>query len=236
MDLLTIAHPERPALDMALTGDLLRAVAHGSAPETVRVFRPGPTVAFGRLDRTRAGFARASHRALAHGRQPLVRWGGGHAAAYDLGSVVIEVIRRQGHVVGGLEERFLDMVALVQESLGALGVTLERGELQGEYCPGRFSLHLPGGPKVAGVAQRVTARASLTTAVIIASGGDALRDTLADVYQALELPVEIQTAGAVSERRPDLGARDVVRTVLETVTGRYTAATPPGAHRSERQR
>lgn len=39
MDLVTTGHPERPALDMVLTGVLLDAVANGRARETVRVFR-----------------------------------------------------------------------------------------------------------------------------------------------------------------------------------------------------
>lgn len=42
MDLITTGHAERPALDMALTGALLNAVAHGSARDTVRVLRPDP--------------------------------------------------------------------------------------------------------------------------------------------------------------------------------------------------
>ena len=40
------------------------------------------------------------------------------------------------------------------------------GNCPGEYCEGLFSLHLSGGPKVAGIAQRVIRGASLTTAVI----------------------------------------------------------------------
>jgi len=56
--LIDDAHRDDPALDMALTGALLEGVADGSVEETVRVFRPGPTVALGRMDRVRPGFAR----------------------------------------------------------------------------------------------------------------------------------------------------------------------------------
>ncbi|MGH2929582.1 MAG: lipoyl protein ligase domain-containing protein, partial [Solirubrobacteraceae bacterium] len=182
MDLVTTGHPQRPALDMALTGTLLGAVARGSAPDTIRVFRPGPTLAFGRMDRGRVGFADACRVAVVHGRVPVLRWGGGHAAAYDADCVLIELVRGQEHIVGGLEERFLDLAALVQEAVGRLGTALELGELPGEYCPGRFSLHLPDGPKAAGIAQRVIRGASLTTAAIVVRGGEALRAVIADVY------------------------------------------------------
>jgi lipoate-protein ligase A len=223
MDLLTIAHPEQPAFDMALTGALLYAVARERAPETVRIFRPGPTLAFGRMDRRRAGFVDACRAALAHGRKPVVRLGGGHAAAYNHDCVLVEVVRRHEHSLGGSEDRFADMVGLVQEALARLGVVLELGELPGEYCPGRYSLHLPSGPKVAGVAQRVLRHASLTTAVIVVRGGDTLRDTLNDVYDALELPLDTRATGAVSDHQPHVTVDLAAQVVLETAADRYQA-------------
>jgi octanoyl-[GcvH]:protein N-octanoyltransferase len=90
------------------------------------------------------------------------------------------------------------------------------GELPGEYCPGRVSLHLRSGPKVAGVAQRVLARASLTTAVVVVAGGDALRATLTDVYAALDLPVDADAAGAVSDTHPNITSERVLHMILGT--------------------
>lgn len=135
----------------------------------------------------------------------------------------MEVIRHHEQLLGGLDERFLDMVTLVQEALVPLGVTLELGELPGEYCPGRFSLHLPSGPKVAGVAQRVVRRASLTTAVVVVRGGRALRDTIADVYGALELPLDIRTAGAIADQHPEIAVQAVAQALVETAVARYRA-------------
>ena len=221
MDIVTTAHPERPELDMELTGTLLRAIARGDAHETIRVFRPGPTLAFGRLDRARAGFAEAWRVALAHGRTPVVRWGGGHAAAYDSECVVVEILRRhERQAVSGLEDRFLGMVDLIQQALATLGVNLELGELPGEYCPGLYSLHLPSGPKVAGVAQRVLTRASLMTAVVVVGGADALRATLADVYAALGLPLDLRTVGAVTDGHPDVTCGLVKQAIVGSAAAR----------------
>jgi octanoyl-[GcvH]:protein N-octanoyltransferase len=229
MDLLTIAHRERPDLDMALTGTLLEAVARGDAPDTLRVFRPGSTLAFGRLDRTRAGFDDACRVALAHGRTPVVRWAGGHAAAYDFECLIVEALcRHERQAISGLESRFRDMVDLVQQGLAQLGVRLELGELPREYCPGRYSLHLPSGPKVAGVGQRVLTRASLTTALVVVAGANALRRTLADVYAALDLPFDRRTAGAVTDHHPEISCELAERAIIESTVARYGITLPVG--------
>jgi octanoyl-[GcvH]:protein N-octanoyltransferase len=222
MDLLTIAHRDCPDLDMTLTATLLEAVARGDAPDTLRVFRPGSTLAFGRLDRARAGFDDACRVAIAHGRTPVVRLAGGHAAAYDSKCLIVEALRRHERgAMSELETRFRDMVDLVQQGLADLGVKLEVGELPAEYCPGRFSLHLPHGPKVAGVAQRVLTRASLTTALIVIAGATALRRTLADVYAALELPFDRRTAGAVTDHHAEIHCELAERAIIASAATRY---------------
>jgi lipoate-protein ligase A len=207
---------------MQLTGELLEAIAEGNAPETVRIFRPGPTLAFGRTDRIRAGFGEAGRVAQTHGLTPVVRLGGGHAAAYDSECVIVEILRRHEHrAISGLEARFLDLTEIIGNALASLGVKLELGELPGEYCPGRYSLHLRGGPKVAGVAQRILTRASLTTAVVVAGGGDRLRAALADAYSALDLPLDIRTVGAVTDQHPEINCELVHRTITHHAAARY---------------
>jgi lipoate-protein ligase A len=220
MDLLTTSHPADPERDMAFSGELLDAVATGEAPDTVRIYRPGSTVAFGRLDRGRAGFDAACRVARAHDRIPVVRWGGGHAAAYDADSLVVEILRRHPAGSVGLEPRFVEMADLIQDALASVGAPVVLGELAGEYCPGRFSLHLPDGPKVAGVAQRVRSRAALTTAVVVVGGADALRSTLADVYAALGLALSLETVGAVADHHPELDCARVAQAFIDCMPRR----------------
>lgn len=188
---------------MALTGELLRAVAAGREAGVARVFVPGPTVAFGRLDAREAGFAGAQDAARAHGFAPLIRHAGGRAAAYDHGSVVIELIEPSSSIADGIEARFAGLASLVQRVLAEVGVDAEIGELPGEFCPGRYSLHA-GGRKLAGVAQRSILGASLTTAVIAVQGGERLRAVLVDVQRALGVDWDPQTAGSADEFAPGL--------------------------------
>src|SRR5256885_1578665 len=81
--LLRDPSPGRPALDIALSSALLVRVARGELGPTVRLYRPGPTLAFGRLDALRPGFAEAGEAARDAGFEPIVRLAGGPSRAYD---------------------------------------------------------------------------------------------------------------------------------------------------------
>ena len=70
------------ALELAISHALLTRVAAGELPSTLRVYRPAPAVAFGKLDTLRPGYAAAVEAARAHGYEPVLRLPGGHAAAY----------------------------------------------------------------------------------------------------------------------------------------------------------
>lgn len=205
MRVLTDATPDDPAAEMRLTGELLRAVAAGEQEPVARVFVPGPTLAFGRLDARLPGYDEARAAAQRHGFAPLVRHAGGRAAAYDQGSVVIELIERSDSIAEGIERRFESLARSVQELLAEAGVQTEIGELPGEFCPGRYSLHA-GGRKLAGVAQRSILGASLTTAAVAVRGGDRLRSVLTDVQAALGVEWVAETAGSADEFAPGLTA------------------------------
>ncbi|MCW3015751.1 MAG: lipoate--protein ligase family protein [Solirubrobacterales bacterium] len=222
MQLIRDRHPADPTLEMAFTEALLRAVAAGRIPETARVFRPGATMAFGRRDAFRPGFAAAQDAARAAGYPPVVRLGGGHAAGYDEGSVVVELITAQARVGVGIEERFAAAASVLQDALRAVGIEPETGELPGEYCPGRWSLHAAGsGVKLAGLAQRSIRGAALTTAVVVVEGGARLRTALTVAYAALALAWDPATAGAVDDVRRGVRAQDVEDALIAAISRRW---------------
>ena len=117
MRLLRDSFPERPALDIAVSHALLKRVARGELEETVRLYRPAPTLAFGRLDALRPGFAEAGDAARDAGFQPIVRLAGGHAAAYHEQSLIYEEIIPEGDVTAGLHDRFRDAADLLAGAL-----------------------------------------------------------------------------------------------------------------------
>ncbi len=111
--------------------------------------------------------------------------------------------------MGGIEPRFVQLSTLISATLAELGMDLELGELADEYCPGRFSLHVPGGPKVAGIAQRVIKGASLTTGVIAVGSSQRIRAVTAQVYAELDLTLDLTTVGALAHRWPTITASEV---------------------------
>src|SRR4051794_5839729 len=152
-----------PVLDVALSHALLDAVAAGRRPGAVRVFAPAPAVAFGRLDALRPGFAAACAVARRHGRTPLVRSVGGHAAVYDERCLVIEHVVAAPDATGGLQERFAEHAGRLQRVLRELGADAQIGAVPGEYCPGSYSVNAGGRLKLAGLAQRTVRGAALTS-------------------------------------------------------------------------
>jgi lipoate-protein ligase A len=193
-------------LEIALTHALLRDVAARRRPPALRILHPGPTVAFGRLDALRAGFAAARDAARRHGHVPVIRPAGGHAAVYDAGCVVVEHVTAEDDVTAGLADRFAAQSTVLQGALVGLGVDARIGELRGEYCPGAHSINVGGRLKVAGIAQRAIRGGALTTAVVTVQDGPHLRAVVADVYAALAIDVVSAAAGTLDEALPGITA------------------------------
>jgi octanoyl-[GcvH]:protein N-octanoyltransferase len=217
MELLRARHPRDPLLDAAITHALLKQVASGEKPPTARIFRPGPTMAFGRLDAlddARYTTARAASRA--HGYEPILRLGGGHAAGYDEGSVLVEIIRPNETIADGIPERFASMTALLMESLTTLGITARTGELPGEYCAGDWSVNAAG-VKLAGTAQRSIRGASLVTAMLIIENGPKLQSALIDIYEALSIDWRPATAASANAIIRSLTTADAERILISTL-------------------
>jgi octanoyl-[GcvH]:protein N-octanoyltransferase len=202
---VAVATPVDPLLDVALSHALLREVAAGRHGEALRLHRPAPTVAFGRLDALRDGFGAACAAARRRGYTPVVRSVGGHAAVSDGRCLVVERFTAAADVTAGLQARFAEQSGLLAEVLARLGADARVGELAGEYCPGAHSVNVGGRLKVAGVAQRAIRGGAMTSAVVVVGGGADLRAAVAEVYAALGLPVDPSTAGALDEVLPGVG-------------------------------
>ena len=198
MMLLRERFPERPALDMAVSHALLLRVGERARPPAARVYEPAGTVAFSKLDTHAEGFGAACAAARAHGFEPVVRLGGGHAAAYGPGCLIVEEIVTHESVLEGLQERYAAAGARLEAALRGLGLPVAAGALEGEYCAGAHSLHA-GDVKVAGISQRVVKGAALTSSVVLVDAGPAIRAVLVDVYRALAIDWRPSTAGSLAD-------------------------------------
>jgi lipoate-protein ligase A len=208
-------------LDVAAAHALLERVSRGEEPSTLRLYRPGPTAAFGRLDALRPGFADAARAARAHGFEPVLRAPGGHAAAYHAASVVLDLAVADEDPVTGVQDRFGELAELLAGALRSLGVEARVGEVPGEFCPGAHSVGAGGRTKLVGTAQRIVRGGYLFAASIVVRHPDPVRAVLVDVYARLGLDWDPVTAGAVADTVPDATPEAVERALVDAFGGRH---------------
>ena len=222
MQLVRSGHAGSAALELAVSHALLTRVAAREVPATLRLYRPGPTVAFGKLDTLRPGYAAAASAARSHGYEPVLRLPGGHAAAYHGESLGIDIVYALDDPVPGTHDRFRSEGERLAGALATLGVDARVGEVPGEYCPGAYSVNARGRVKLIGTAQRLVRGGALLGASIVVGDGAGVRAVLRDVYAALELEWDDATAGAVDEEVPGV----TVSTVEEAVIAAYSPVEP----------
>lgn len=165
----------------------------------MRIWRPEPALAMSRLDELRPGAEAARAAARAAGVEAVVRMSGGHAVVLGAGAICAG-FAEPARVFEGTQERYERMVRALLEALAALGIAAEQGELEGEWCPGAWSIRA-GRVKLAGLAQRVIKGAAWTDAVIAFEPDAGAAALLAEVYAALALPLDPATVGSVVELR-----------------------------------
>ncbi|WP_309079723.1 lipoate--protein ligase family protein [Zhihengliuella sp.] len=227
------ADPERDLLGGV---DLLQEVRNGRRGPTLRIYRPAPTMAFGQRDVRLEGYDDAVQLSRSAGFAPVVRKAGGRAAAYHRGTLIVDHAEPAGEAMLGHQARFQQLGRLYAEALASLAVDARVGEIPGEYCPGEFSVHgrrpagSAGGPvKLVGTAQRVVAGAWLFASVFVVEDSEPLRRVLSDVYDALGMPLEPSTVGAVDDLVPGVTVAQVEDALLTAYAAHLPLALPTGA-------
>jgi octanoyl-[GcvH]:protein N-octanoyltransferase len=201
-----------PVLDTALSTALLRGVATGEEPPTLRLYVPRRIVAFGRQDAARPGFRTAVDAAADAGYAPVERLAGGRAAVFHEGTLAFAWSTPESHPRKTIADRFRAISGIVAEALGALGVDARIGEVPGEYCPGGFSVNARGRRKLMGVGQRLIRGAAHVGGVVVAERADLVNVPLVLAYAALGYEWDPSATGSVFD---EVGADvDVVRTAL----------------------
>jgi octanoyl-[GcvH]:protein N-octanoyltransferase len=225
MDLVVETAPRRSSLEVAVSHALVERVNEGALRSLVRVYRPAPTVAFGRLDALRPGFASAVAAARLHRFVPVLRAPGGHAVAYHDGCLGIDEVIGEADPIAGMHERFARSAERLAGALRTLGVDARVGRVPDEFCPGDFTVNARGAVKLVGTAQRVVRHASLLAASVVVRDAAPVREVLRDVYRALELDWDPRTAGGVADEVAGVTVDDLERAVLDA----YAPGASPGS-------
>lgn len=188
----------RAALGTGVSAALLRRVARGELPETMRLHRTERILAFGRIDRLAPGYPEAVRIARERGYEPIERMAGGRAALFHEGTLAFSRAARTSGFATGTRERFVETAELIAAALRRLGLDARVGEVAGEYCPGEWSVNHAGAQKLAGIGQRTVAGGAHVGGVLVVRGEQELREALVPVYEALGLEWDPGTAGSVA--------------------------------------
>jgi lipoate-protein ligase A len=221
LHVISESFPDDPALDLAVSQALLERVAAGELPETLRLARSGPMVAFAKRDAVAPAYGAAVRAAREAGFEPVLRMAGGRAAVFHEGTLVTAHAVPDPDPQSGIHERFRAEAGLVARALRRLGLDARVGEVPGEYCPGRYSVNAGGERKLAGFGQRLVKGGSHTGAVVVCTGADRVRDVLLPVYEALELDWDPATTGAVADEDAGAGPEDVAEAIAAEYAESY---------------
>jgi lipoate-protein ligase A len=216
-----------PLLDVALGPALLSAVAAEAGADRLRLYRPGPTLAFSGRDCATPGIGAAAAAARAAGFTPVRRGPGGRAAAYHRGALCLDHVSADPHGAGEIRARFTGFGELLVDALRAVGADARLGPVPGEYCPGEFSINDGHGHKLVGTAQRLVRGGWLFGTVILVTDAEPLRSVLVEVYRALGLDWDPATVGSVQDTAPGVTVSDVQRAVLDAYAQRWELSPAP---------
>jgi lipoate-protein ligase A len=209
VEILVAGTLENPEDGFGLQQAVLEEVASGERGPTALMWSSSPYVGATRPETRLSGFAEAERSASDLGFPVLVRNSGGGAVAANRGSLSFSLTFPVGDLRHGLYERYADGVELLAAALRRVGVEAEGGEVEGEFCPGAYSVRSggPRGVKHAGLAQRVTRRAARLEALILAAETDAVRAALARFYGSLGLPFRPGCVADLPAGVPELDLR-----------------------------
>jgi lipoate-protein ligase A len=203
--------------DLAVSQGLLDQVAAGESDRAIRIWAPVRALALSRLDELRPGAEAARSAAEAAGFTPVRRVSGGHAVVLGPGSLCVG-FAEPAPTFEGTTERYERLTAALLHAFEAVGVDAERGELDGEWCPGSWSIRADG-VKLAGLAQRAIKGAAWADAVVALAPDVASRELLGEVYAELGLPLDRTTLGSVSELAGrDVGFHELAQPLLAALT------------------
>lgn len=201
-------------------------VAAGERPATISIAPSTRHVGVTRRDTRRRGFEEAVRAAGDEGYPVLVRGAGGGATAAGAGTFGFSVIRPAAEDARDVHERYDEAAALALAAFERLGVRAEVGEVREEFCPGDHSIRLGGyedGMKLAGIAQRLTRRATSVGGIVLVSGEGDLARVLARVYGALDLPFRPESVGSLSRAGAEVSTEEAISAFAEEAVRSYGA-------------
>lgn len=206
-----------PVMEAAISSAILKQVSDGDLEETIRLFKPKRTLAFAPRDIRDPNYQKAVNLAIHHGFQPVKRLTGGRAAVFHEGTLGFSWTIPDANPRLNVELRFKAISNVIKLSLCNLGFDARVGEVEGEYCNGKYSVNLNGNLKVMGVGQKLAAHACHVGGVVIVNDSQLTKSILVAIYQELKIDWEPKTAGSLDDINGNIRIDDVQSSILECI-------------------
>ena len=213
--LITDAFPSRPALDTAISRIILQEVSKGSESEMLRLYRPGAAVLFGPQDIRVPGYRDAVSAAFSRGFEAVERLSGGRAAVFHEETLAFAWTVPGAAPHRSVYRRFEELASIMARAFCRLGVDARVGQVEGEYCPGGYSVNARGLKKLMGVGQRLMSNAAHVGGVVVWAGSQRVRDVLGPVYDAMGVLWDPATVGSIVEEVETVAYEDVQSAILD---------------------
>lgn len=184
----------------------------------LRFRRPRPTAAFSPQDTTHPNYERIRQHARVNGFEPIERGTGGRLTMFDEHALAITIISPHVDPHQHTMKRYGIFADAIVEALVQLGIDARVGELPNEYCPGKFSINAGGRIKLVGIAQRMNRRCIQMGAIIAVERSEKACAAIAETYDAMGLPFDRETYGAIVDLRPTLAYDEVRDALLASVS------------------
>ncbi len=184
----------------------------------LRFRRPRPTAAFSPQDTTHSDYERIKEQARSNGFEPIERGTGGRLTVFDERALAITLLMPHANPHQQTIRRYEIFSEVIVSALTRLGIDARVGEIPNEYCPGKFSINAEGRIKLVGIAQRMNRRCVQMGAIIAVERSEKACVAIADAYQAMGLPFDRSTYGAVAELVPSWSFQQVHAQCVETVS------------------
>ena len=193
----------------------------------LRIYRPRPTAAFSPRDMTFSSYAAAADAMRALGFAPVERRAGGQLAVYDDNALVVDLVAPHSEPRADVLERFQQFSGAIASVFRGFGIDARVGAVDGEYCPGGYSVNGAGVIKLAGIAQRIARRGYHLGAVISVMPSGRARDAVAEAYRILGLPFNPTTFGALADVAPALSFAVLRQRLRDAVSEELLTARRP---------
>jgi lipoate-protein ligase A len=171
-------------------------------------------VAFSGLEQRLAGFQDAVGEALAFHFEPVVRPAGGRMVVLDEDWVVIDIITPERYLEVAHRDVYQQFGNTFVSILRDFGVDASMGAVDGEYCPGDYSINARGAVKLVGTAQRVRRGARLFSACIPFSVSSTVASLFERINSSLRLDWNPMTLGGLDNEVKGLTIEDLERALI----------------------